>query len=244
MLIRVLLAAIIAGMLAGVFASAVQSYRVSPLILEAERYENADDGGVAHSHSESNGDDANSSAIKMAQEPWAPKDGFERTAYTLMANILVGVGFSLMLTAVVLLSNQMVNFQSGLVWGIAGFVTFVLAPNMGLPPELPGMQAGDLVARQIWWFATVAATGLALWLFAFKRGVIWVLLGLGLMIAPHIYGAPQPISHESLVPAKLAAEFVIATLVASALFWLFLGGVFGALFQYSMKLETNSQTQG
>ncbi len=57
-----------------------------------------------------------------------------------------------------LVFNQTLTLHPGLLWGLAGFVVFVLAPNFGLPPELPGMQAGDLMQRQIWWLATVVLT--------------------------------------------------------------------------------------
>ena len=33
------------------------------------------------------------------------------------------------------------------------------APAISLPPEVPGVAAADVFARQVWWFATVAATG-------------------------------------------------------------------------------------
>lgn len=232
MLVRVLLAAIFAGVLAGVFATAVQSYRVIPLILEAERYENSEAGG-GHSHSSN---EATDEAVP-SEEAWGPADGGERLFYTGMANIVVGAAFSLILTAVVLVLNQTLSVKTGLVWGAAGFIVFVLAPNFGLPPELPGMQAAEVLPRQIWWTATVALTATGLLLFAFKEGIIWMVLGVALMFAPHLYGAPQPISHESLVPANLAAEFVVATIVSSLLFWLFLGGALGAMFERAMKKD-------
>ena len=48
MLTRVILAALVAGLLAGVFATAAQSVRVIPLILQAEAYEE----GVSHAETE------------------------------------------------------------------------------------------------------------------------------------------------------------------------------------------------
>lgn len=233
MFVRILLLAIFAGAAAGVFATAVQQWRVVPLILEAERYEDVDEGGSAHTHGE-NGEEI---AIAEGEELWGPEDGFERTFYTGLANVVVGVGFSLMLTAAVLLFNQTLTFTSGLVWGMAGFIAFALAPNFGLPPELPGMPAGDLVERQVWWLATAALTAIALALFAFKRSLPFMLLGLILIVAPHVYGAPQPIEHESLVPANLAAEFATASVVASVLFWLFLGGLLGWLFERNLQRD-------
>jgi cobalt transporter subunit CbtA len=235
MIARVLLAAIFAGALSGVFAFAAQSYRVIPLILEAETYENAA-GGASAGHQDQAQTVAGAHAHEQAGqghphevEAWAPADGGERSGYTLLADVVAGIAFSLILTAGILAANRAISLQSGLVWGASGFVAFVLAPNLGLPPELPGMPAGDLVARQVWWIATVALTAGGLWLFAFRRGLAWMLLGVALIVAPHVWGAPQPESHGSAVPAALAAQFAIATVVTSALFWLALGGLLGHL---------------
>ena len=233
MLVRVLLAAIFAGVLAGVFATAVQAYRVGPLILEAETYEVSEES--AHSH------DVQEGVNKMAEhdhdEAFAPEDGFERIFYTGLSNVVVGVAFSLIVTAAILITNQAINIQSGLVWGACGFAVFVLAPNFGLPPELPGMQGGDLHQRQLWWLATVILTASGLALFAFKRGWLWMVLGVVFIVAPHMYGAPQPLSHDTSVPANLAAEFAVATIVASALFWLFLGSMLGIVLEWVLKKE-------
>ena len=240
MLIRVLLAAIFAGVLAGAFATGVQSWRVTPLILEAERYENVD-GVEGHSHSSdaTQASDATQTDVAEAEEveAWGPEDGFERVFYTGLSNMVAGVAFSLLLTAGILFTNSAISLQSGLVWGLCGFVAFVLAPNFGLSPELPGMQAAGVVERQVWWVATVSMSAVGLMLFAFKREIVWMLLGVCLLIAPHLYGAPQPITHESAVPANLAADFVIATIVSSALFWAFLGAVLGYLLNRANEKE-------
>lgn len=224
MLTRVVLAALVAGLLAGAFATAAQSVRVIPLILQAETYENA----APHAH-EGHSEEG---------QAWAPRDGWQRTVFTLLSNLVVGVAFSLILTAAILLLDRPMSLQQGLAWGAGGFAAFVLAPNLGLPPELPGMPAGDLVARQIWWFATVAATAGGLLIFAFRRSIVWMLAGVALVVAPHVYGAPQPPSHETAVPAGLAADFAVATIVTSALFWLVLGGLLGHFLSRAIAAET------
>ncbi len=224
---RILIAAILAGVLSGVFVTAVQALRVTPLIIEAEHYEKSEQASE-HAH------DADASGGAVAPHPheaetWGPEDGLERTIYTLLTNVLVGVAFSLILVAGILATNSPITLTSGLVWGLGGFIAFVMAPNFGLSPELPGMQAAELQQRQIWWFATVAATAIALMIFAFKQKIVWMAGGLLLLLLPHIIGAPMPDDHTSLVPADLAARFVVATLVTSFLFWLVLGGTLGFL---------------
>jgi len=230
MLSRIVLAALVAGLLAGAFATAAQTVRVIPLILAAEAYEDKD------THSEE--------AHAEHAEAWAPRDGWERTFFTFVSNLVVGVAFSLLLTAAIMLLNQPVSMATGLLWGAGGFAVFVLAPNFGLPPELPGMAAGDLVARQVWWFATVAMTAAGLLIFAFRRSFAWMLAGLALIVAPHVYGAPRPVSHDSAVPAGLAADFVMATIVTSALFWLVLGGLLGHFLSRAIRAEEASGKNG
>ena len=226
MLTKILLAAIVAGVLSGIFATGVQAVRVTPLILAAEAIENSG-GPAGHEHAE----EAGGAIAPHAHDAWAPQDGLERTFYTLLTNVLAGVAFSLILVAAILLTNSVLTLKTGLVWGLGGFIAFVLAPNFGLPPELPGMQAADLQQRQIWWVATIIATAGALLIFAFKQQIFWIVGGLALLLAPHIFGAPAPVVHDSQIPAELAASFAVATLVASFLFWLFLGGALGYLIE-------------
>ncbi len=244
MLIRVLLAAILAGVGAGVFATAAQSMKVTPLILEAETFEN---GGGGHAHGAPAAEEPSQSvtaAEEAEAEEWGPADGFERTFYTLLANVVVGVGFALIVTAAILLTGQMVSLTSGVVWGLAGFVVFVLAPGIGLPPELPGTAAAGLLARQAWWLATVLATagGLAIVYFLWLRGgrqAMWLVAALVLIAAPHLYGAPVPGEHEMLVPGHLAVEFAIASIATGFVYWLFLGGLLGALLSRAMRAEAD-----
>ena len=127
-------------------------------------------------------------------EAWEPSDGFERYAFTLLANLVSGIGFALILVAVSEFAGGIGNWRQGLFWGLAGFAVFTLAPGLGLPPELPAMPAADLFARQVWWTATVARD-------RGRPGADRVppiaaasrLLGVALIVAPHIVGAPQPV---------------------------------------------------
>jgi predicted cobalt transporter CbtA len=75
------------------------------------------------------------------------------------------------------------------------------------------------VLRQAWWVATVAATGLGLYLIATRRTLLPIALAVALIALPHLVGAPQPSSQETAVPAGLAAAFASSTLAAAAVFW-------------------------
>jgi len=227
MIRNLLLAAIAAGMLAGVVATAAQSVKVIPLILEAETYETAGEAAAAPAHSH----DAATPAHSHDAEAWGPEDGIERLAYTLLANILAGVGFACVLGAAIMFSNRQVSLRTGAVWGAAGFLVFSLAPALGLPPELPGTEAADLTARQGWWILTVVATAAGLALIAFPRQVWFKALGAALVVLPQVIGAPHPETHGGLAPATLAAEFAVASLATAAVFWIVLGSTLGGFLE-------------
>ena len=138
-----------------------------------------------------------------------------------------GIGFALILVAVSEFAGGISSWRSGMLWGFAGFAVFTLAPGLGLPPELPAMPAADLVARQTWWIATVVATAAGLALVAFRGTVVLSIVGVALIVAPHIIGAPQPESHASPIPEDLHHQFVVATTVTNLVFWVLLGGLVG-----------------
>ena len=75
----------------------------------------------------------------------------------------------------------------------------------------------------------LTAGGLALIFFANLKPIKAV--GLLLIVAPHLIGAPPHEIHPGGVLAELAAEFVAATLVVSGLFWLLLGGLTGHFYR-------------
>lgn len=238
---RVILAALLAGIAAGLFYGAVQHLRLTPLILEAEKYENA---GGAHAHDHAamattteaapaqSTPQAAPAAVAEApaaeeEEGWAPADGAERTLYTFLASILAGAGFAAILAGVSILSGVRITPRNGLLWGIAGFFAVHLAPAAGLAPELPGMPAADLLARQVWWIGTIIATAAAIWLFT-QREEAWAKVAALVLVAlPHIIGAPQPPTHESGVPPGLTTEFAANTLAAAALLWAAIGVFLG-----------------
>ncbi len=210
MIRRVVLAAVLAGIAAGLVMSIVQHWRVTPLIVAAEAYE------TAHAHGEEN-------------VAWAPADGAERTAFTVVFNVLAGVAFSLVAAAASLIARLPITPDTGLMWGLAGFATFMLAPSAGLPPELPGMAAGELVARQVWWWLAVAATAGGIGLLALTRHIAWKMAAVALIALPHLVGAPHAESTASAVPAGLANAFAANAIAVSAVFWLVLGVSLGYL---------------
>jgi cobalt transporter subunit CbtA len=223
MLRRILLTGLIAGSVAGLFAAGLQQLRIIPLIAAAEVYETAG-AHAEHQHVQQG----------EAAAEWEPAPGLERTGYTILADLLAGIGFALLLAggvALARLRGYAIDARRGLIWGAAGFAVFAFAPAIGLPPELPGMQAAALMARQEWWLATAAATALGLGLLVFATQPVFRVIGAAMLVLPHLVGAPAAPHGISALPAELAAEFVTASLATAALFWLLLGGISGWLYR-------------
>lgn len=219
---RVFFAAVLAGLAAGLVMSAVQQWRVAPLILAAEDYEVAAPE-AAHTH------EAGTPAHDHDEDAWAPQDGAERIFYTVLANVLGSIGFAMLLGAVSVLANIEITARNGVIWGLGGFLALQLAPAFGLPPELPGMPAADLGARQVWWAATALATGAGIVAIAKLRNWTGIALAAVLILAPHVIGAPAAPHEPSAVPAHLATAFAASSLFAGAVFWLIAGPLLGWL---------------
>jgi cobalt transporter subunit CbtA len=234
MTVKFLLAALVAGILAGMAMSAAQAVKVVPLILHSEQYEKA----PAHHHGES-GEEAGAAAHDHGQaasqnrSDMATGDlggdnegvrlfGIGRFGGTLMANVVAGAGFALVLAAIVLISGKTITFANAFGWGLCAWFAVQFLPAMGLAPELPGMPAADLGARQYWWAGTVVASAAGLWAVAFLKPWTLRLGGLVLLAIPHIVGAPQPANIASDVPATLASEYAVAALATTLFFWLVL----------------------
>ncbi|MFQ5764048.1 MAG: CbtA family protein [Rhodospirillales bacterium] len=222
---RIVLTAIAAGLISGVFVWGAHMVKTTPLILAAEIYE---DAGTGAGQPPPPAAEAHPAAAPAADE-WAPADGLERGAFTLLSDVLTSVGFAFLLVGAITLSGRRVDWRRGVVWGLCGFTAIYVSPALGLAPELPGMQAAELGARQAWWLGTVAATAVGLALIAFQPRAAMKALGVGLVALPHLIGAPGHAVQAGAggVPPELAAEFAIATLVVSGLFWMVLGGLTG-----------------
>jgi len=236
MMVRYLLAALAAGLIAGVFMSVAQEIKVTPLILHAEEFEN-----VGGDHVEHNLTPLGSSILALTDflnpvtrayahegEEGGALFGLDRLGGTILANLVVGAGYGLILLAAVLLTGIPITVKAGVLWGAAGWLTFQFLPALGLPPELPGFPAADLADRQVWWAATVILSAAGLYLLVARSEVWGKIAGVVVLALPHVYGAPQPEIITSDVPALLAAEFAVATLATTAFFWVVLGLLMGA----------------
>ena len=219
---NIIVVAALAGAIAGLGMTVAQQLTTVPLILKAEVYEQSA-APSAHEH----GDAAAAQGHEHSEDGWSPADGFERTFFSFLANVVTGIGFALLLVATSELFGGIRDWRQGVFWGLAGFAIFTLAPGLGLPPELPAMPAAALGARQLWWVATVVCTATALGLLVYRRSLPAVGAAMALLIVPHLIGAPQPASYATPIPEGLHHSFVVTVALTTLLFWVLLGGLAG-----------------
>ncbi len=214
---NLVLCAFFVAIVAGLFFSAYQAAFITPIIINSEVYEISEP------------------AVSSQVEVWAPEDGLERHSWSFATNFLLCFAYALILLST-MTAKTSVNAVKGLFWGGAAYLSIFVAPALGLPPEIPGMEAAYLEGRQTWWVLTVILTVFSLWLIAFQsplnKGI-----GVILILIPHLIGAPQPENHgfvntdpkavEALI--SLWHDFILQTCMANALLWLVIGGLSGYL---------------
>ena len=220
MITRYIISALFSGALAGLVAGLLQLYFVQPTLLHAELYES---GVLTHF-----------GADPVSAHPELP--GFDpvRDVLSLVFTMLTYTGYALMMIAVMSVAEErgaFIDGRTGLIWGVAGFVAFHMAPGFSLAPEVPGVAAADVTARQIWWFATVGAASVGLWLIGFGKS--WVAWGVAviLLLAPHVVGAPEPESFTGPVPTEIGALFAARAFGVGLAAWTLLGSLSGYFWQ-------------
>ncbi|MEO5621680.1 MAG: CbtA family protein [Cypionkella sp.] len=250
MIKQMVTSALIAGFAAGLLAALLHFAFVQKLILLGEEYES---GALVHfgasgtrmSHDQATPQPAAPAQPEAAAEPSDHgADGHHHeatdedpTTRNLLTSLFFGVtyvAYGLILVAGFNLATSLgktIDLRVGLLWGLAGFAAFQLAPALGLPPELPGTIAADLRERQIWWLGTALATGGGLALIAYGRGALAIAAGIALLAAPHVIGAPELDGYFGVAPPEVASAFAARTLGIGLIVWAFLGGLAGRLWQ-------------
>lgn len=213
---KILTSALIAGAVAGLIAAVLQYFFVQPVLLHAEMFEGGDlvHTGVSDAHFD------------------MPPFETMRNILTAVFSMLIYAGYGLVMVALMSAAEGQgatINARTGLVWGLAGFIALHLAPGFGLAPEVPGSSAADVSDRQIWWYATVLATMIGLWLIAFgKSAVLWGVAAV-LILAPHIVGAPHPDTLTGPAPTELGGLFAARSFGVGIAAWALLGCIAGHL---------------
>lgn len=240
---RLIWVALAVALLVGSVQFVVQEVWATPLILAAETYEDQKAAPAPevmsthdHAHSDEHAD--------ASMEPWSPGNGMERTLWTWVAQVLHS--FSMSTLMLVVMCVAVARWRRPLpVWRIAsgvalaGWLSFSVWPTLGLPAELPGMDAARLGSRQGWWVLAAASAAAGCALLAWAKGP-WRWLGAAACLAlPHVVGAPHlagdPLAGFSAQAQTalrvLEHQFVQITTLMAGSFWLCLGGVGGLAFR-------------
>lgn len=218
---RILTSAVFAGAAAGLIAALLQLFFVQPVLLHAELYEGGD---LVHF-----GAETTVSAVQDLGGIDVMRDGL-----SILFTMLTYTGYAFLLIAGMALAQDRgarIDGRTGILWGVAGFIAFHFAPGLTLAPEVPGVAAADVAQRQVWWFATVIAAAIAMWLIAFGTGwASWAVAAV-LLLAPHVIGAPEPEVFTGPVPTELGALFAARAFGVGMAAWVLLGSFAGFFWQ-------------
>lgn len=230
MFTRVLTSALFAGAAAGLIAGLLQLYFVQPVLLHAELYES---GELVH---------FGSAAVSAHQDLGGIQP--TRDFLSIIFTMLVYTGYALIMVPAMAVAEQRgsaITVRNGMIWGLAGFVAVHFAPGFTLAPEVPGVAAADVYERQIWWFATVVAAAIALWLIAFGSNfVAWGIAAI-LLLAPHVIGAPEPDSFSGPVPTELGALFAARAFGVGMAAWVLVGTLSAYFWQREGAHQASAQ---
>ena len=251
---RLIWAALAVAVVVGSLQSGVQQLQAVPIILAAEVFESqkvetpaaaapatAPAPATASTHTHT--DAAAHTHAEAAAEPWAPADGVERVFWTWAANVLHAFSMALLVFAVMgfsLVRGSSLRSLPLAAWvAAAGWLVFHFWPSLGLPAEIPGMDAARLGSRQGWWVLAAGSAALACVSLAMLRSPLrWAAAAAWLALpyvvgAPHITGDPLAgFSGEAQATLRqLGTQFIWATTWVSLSFWLGMGLAGGLAFQ-------------
>jgi cobalt transporter subunit CbtA len=241
---RLFTSALFAGLLAGLIAVLLQFALLQSLILEGEEYETGAKSHFAGVLVITEAEPETSAPDIEAEEATEEADEENmamRYALSFFAQFVVFTGWGLILVAGFAVASRfghIITLKEGLLWGVAGFTAVHMAPSLGLAPELPGTPAAELELRQMWWITTVVSTALALALFAYGRSLVFVVIGLLLLIAPHLIGAPMLDEFSGVAPPELSGEYVARSLGISMMSWVVLGLAAGYFWSRDIAAKT------
>ncbi len=207
---RILLAALLCGLLSGGLLGVMQLYTTLPLILAAERLENS----------------AATAQPENQQQPL--QSSLKRNLLSMAATTIIACAYAMILLSLMRLSGRTAICYSAW-WGLSGYLVFFLMPALGLPPSLPGVQYASLEFNRLWWLASSVSTAAALCMLFFARH--WFKLGgILLLLLPFALRLNNPLlihydSASSEVIAELEwlqPQFIFASAASLALFWMLL----------------------
>ena len=102
---RIILTALAAGLISGVFVWGAHMVKTTPLILAAEVYE---DQAAGHQPMPASPEQT---PAAQPEEERAPADGFARSAFTLLMDALTGIGFAFLLAGAISISGRPIDWR-------------------------------------------------------------------------------------------------------------------------------------
>ena len=240
MIKKLILTALLSGIIAGTILTGLQAFKTVPLIHQAEQYESKDliiYSKAKHLNNvEHKSKDIHHKGMNE-EDMWSPNDGIERTTYTLISNIVLAIGFSFILLSLYLYINNL-NIKKAIVSGIVGYLVFFALPSLGLHPELPGTLAASLHDRQTWWIDTVLASAIGFLILFFNKNNLFKLMAIFIIALPHIVGAPHSSIHAGTAPFEMLESFEISSFITNGIFWIILSIITVILFnKQKLKVE-------
>ncbi len=231
---RLIWCALGVALLLGSAQSFLQRLQTVPIILAAEVLVEAKSGTSPAPHAAQAHVDGAANA--HGEEEWTPAEGFERTAWTWVANVLHA--FSMALFALAAMGwwtyrrgDTTGRFKLAFAVAASGWLSLHFWPFLGLHAEVPGMQAAGVHARQVWWVLTVICCLLACATLAVGKRTWKFAVAPALLVIPFIVGAPQHsgdalagfsgAAHDKM--AELGQQFAWGTTWLSISFWALLG---------------------
>ena len=240
---NIVFSALLIGLISGLIYGAFQQSQLTPIIYAAENYETNTLALKNNEHTHSS----------ITQPAWTPDNGAERIFFTLLANVLTGISFALVMLSLMAVhdlksSKPKVDALQGIGWGAVAMLAIFVAPaSIGLQPEVPGTTvAAALENRQVWWLFAVVATVLGA-AFLYYAPLKLKVVGLAIALLPQIAASSihiqQPLRFETTDPVAVAAlnelsqQFYSITAIGSTLFFLVLGASSGFAVKKFIKLE-------
>lgn len=254
---RLIWCALLTALIVGSVQFAVQQWHAVPIIhaaevFEAQKVESAP--ATAHAH-------AAAPAHGHGESDAGEHEALHRAAWTWVANVLHSFSMALLMFAVMgwwiwRRGGVVAPPRLALAVASAGLLSLNVWPALGLPAELPGMDAAALQARQVWWLFAAVSAALACAALAgiATRGLAghWRWLAALLLLAlPFMVGAPHPpadplagFSGQARAQLQeLEQDFIWTTHAIALSFWLTLGCVGGWVFGRWVKVAIPTGNQ-
>ena len=196
---RLIWCSLLTALLVGSVQFAVGHWRAMPIILAAEVFEShMPQAGHVHAHEQTFA----TNHVHDLADSAGPTTG-KRMALTWVAYVLYSFSMALLMFAVMgwwiwKCGSRIGTARLALAVAAAGLLSMDIWPALGLPAELPGMDAASLGSRQAWWVLAAGSAALACVVLAGAAlknvATYWRWLAAATLLAlPFAVGAPQPL---------------------------------------------------